>query len=203
MDNYHLLNNVRTPSTDALASVTSVIDDLELVVNYTLELKKALIVIPHNNVIIAGLYTSALVTYCRCFGKGKREPLKVDVFDDLPTEAMDAHNYFKDMRDKHIAHSVNKCEHVQVGVMLVPEELGPKGILGHGFVKVRRMTDSIDGVQVLYQLAQHACVKMKRLQRELLDKVEEECHDLDLDELYRGATFSYVAPSSEDAGKPR
>jgi hypothetical protein len=57
------------------------------------------------------------VKYVRCFTTGKRFGLDLSVFDDSDG-ARDTHQYFKDMRDKHVVHSVNPFEDASVGVVL-------------------------------------------------------------------------------------
>lgn len=63
-----------------------------------------------SGVVASALYTQALVSYVRCFTSGRRKGLDTAIFsgrEDLRT----AHNEFKDIRDKHVAHPVGKLEH--------------------------------------------------------------------------------------------
>jgi len=65
---------------------------------------------------------SALVSYMRCFGQGKRERLDPRVIWKEGDSARDAHQYFKDVRDKFVAHSVNDFEDVSVGLTYMFED---------------------------------------------------------------------------------
>jgi hypothetical protein len=71
-----------------------------------------------HDIVTRSLWESALVTYARCFGTGKRVRLDTGVFDGQPEDALQWHKYFKDTRDKHVAHSVNTFEFGGFGVRL-------------------------------------------------------------------------------------
>lgn len=57
---------------------------------------------------------SAIVTYGRTFGTGVRENLPRSLIDRLSPEWTEAHEYFKALRDKWIAHSTNNFEQSRV-----------------------------------------------------------------------------------------
>jgi hypothetical protein len=63
-----------------------------------------------SGVIAGALYTQALVSYVRCFTSGRRKGLDTSAFDNR-ADMLIAHNNFKDIPDKHIAHPVGKLEH--------------------------------------------------------------------------------------------
>jgi hypothetical protein len=79
--------------------------------------------------LLESLSTMALIKYVRCFGTGKRIGLREDDLLGLPGDPIGVHRYFKDLRDKHIAHSVNPLEQVRVGVILAVD--GSVEALGH------------------------------------------------------------------------
>jgi hypothetical protein len=63
-----------------------------------------------SGVVARALYTQALVSYVRCFTSGRRKGLDTAIFSDRE-DMLTAHNEFKDIRDKHVAHPVGKLEH--------------------------------------------------------------------------------------------
>ena len=65
------------------------------------------------------------VAYCRCFGSGTRQRLDHRDIWREGDPARDAHQYFKDVRDKFVAHSVNDFEDVGVALAYIMEEEGP------------------------------------------------------------------------------
>lgn len=198
-----ILSEFTTRSKSELARLISIQVDLEFVVSSTQILIEHLKHPDHDKIIVKSLYTTAVIVYCRCFSTGKRSPLTAETFSDLPPDALKAHNYFKSMRDKHIAHSVNRFEDVKVGVALNPAELGPPGIIGLGYYKVSRYADGADTIQILWQLALHALSAIEVQGRILYNQVLEETRELDLSELYRNGSSSYTAPGMDDASKPR
>lgn len=64
-----------------------------------------------ENNVERSLWVAALTTYARCFLKGVRSSLPESLF--LRTPGMDythLHRYYMNIRDKHVAHSVNALE---------------------------------------------------------------------------------------------
>jgi len=51
-----------------------------------------------------------LIKYARCFATGKRFGLSKDVFQNLQGEPFKAHQFYIDLRNKHIAHSANPID---------------------------------------------------------------------------------------------
>jgi hypothetical protein len=72
------------------------------------------------------LWTTALVGYARCYASGTRYNLRVDDLQEEYPEGnlAELHEYFKNLRDKHAAHSVSPLETFGTGVLLVEEEGG-------------------------------------------------------------------------------
>jgi hypothetical protein len=75
-----------------------------------------------DQVVVRALWASILTTYARCFISGKRKAIpKADIqLLPLDGEVAEWHQWLIDMRNKHIAHSVNAFETVKVGVGLGP-----------------------------------------------------------------------------------
>lgn len=74
-----------------------------------------------NNVTAKALIFSGLISYARPFDVGARKfKLKPEMFDSVwNAEARELHAYLYDLRNKHIAHSVNDCERCDaVGVIV-------------------------------------------------------------------------------------
>jgi hypothetical protein len=64
------------------------------------------------------------VTYARCFKGGVRKRLSAPLNKLLSKEEIDCHQLFLNLRDKHIAHSVNNFESGTLRVWLNPPERG-------------------------------------------------------------------------------
>jgi hypothetical protein len=110
-----------------------------------------------DQVLLRSLWTAALVTYIRCFTSGKRRSrLDPEIFEGLNGDPIGTHQYYKDTRDKHIAHPVNIFEEIKIGVL--PSESFPEqpAINGLGHLYSYRLTDDKEGVKQLGMLASFA-----------------------------------------------
>lgn len=152
-------------------------------------------------VLIRALWTAALVGYWRCFGTGKRAPLSRGDVGALPLkgEVLEWHDHLCDLRNKHIAHSVNPFEQMAVGVILDSDGL-PGGVSA---LTATHLTVDEDGVA---QTASLTVQLVRALQDRLTAKQDEMIADL------RGrgadATADLVAlnltiPGPQDGGRAR
>lgn len=104
-----------------------------------------------DDVVTAALWTAAVIAYCRCFSDGIRARLTVADVENLQIEgAADFHQYLRDMRDKHVAHSVNPFERVAVGVVLSPDKERVDGVAP---LTMRHMATTKEGFVQLGWLA--------------------------------------------------
>lgn len=189
------------------ADVVSIANDLRYVLEVLGRLEHLLAAPGETDGLLAKSYwSSALITYVRCFSTGKRSSLKPDVFDGLsgPTHtALEVHNHFKDMRDKHVAHSVNPYEQTSVALMLAPEGSGKRQVEGVGVLTMQHVSATTEGVLSLTELAKVALrfvlAEGEQLQAEVLRIGE----SLDVEELYKNERMKLVVPPPEEAGKPR
>ena len=101
----------------------------------------------------------------RCFAHGKRVRLDESVFDGQPEHVLKAHRYYKKIRDKHIAHSVNPFEDFATGGRVDNLEEEPRL---HSILMIAGNMDSgnPEEVENLEQLAtQLLYVVMKRMEK--------------------------------------
>ena len=68
-----------------------------------------------DDMLEQSLWTTALIAYARCFGTGVRARLDKSIYGDRE-DAIRWHDYFKNTRDKHLAHSVNPFEVTATGI---------------------------------------------------------------------------------------
>jgi hypothetical protein len=107
-----------------------------------------------HDIITRSLWESALVTYARCFGTGKRVRLDESVFDGQPEGTLRWHKYFKHTRDKHVAHSVYPFEFGHFGVRLAGRGTDNVRVTGEGgFVYLYRGGEALTTIEVLNWLA--------------------------------------------------
>jgi hypothetical protein len=158
-----------------------------------------------RSVLVQSLWSAALVAYVRCFAPGKRYGLTTAVFAEmgLTGEVEEFHIFIKDMRDKHIAHSVNPFETVTVGAVLSPEGATSQKVEGIAHLTMRHIVADRVGVIQLATLADRAAKSVARRAEALMDKVLEEATALPIDALYARPRLRLTAPAPESAGTPR
>jgi len=129
------------------------------------------------------LWIAALVTYGRCFHHGRRKHLNESDFEGQSEEVLQWHRYFKDTRDKHVAHSVNPFEESATGVSIVDRESDAPRVDGAGVVYLLRAGEP---VEVVEQLRRHAAwLQQVVYQRynEAIQKVIDKANSLSKEEL--------------------
>jgi hypothetical protein len=90
--------------------------------------KRPILDVPaEKGALMRPLYCFAVVTYVRCFGGGRRPPLRIDDVPRLTARNRQAHDEASRLRNKHFAHAVADEEGAQI--LAIP----PQGIHKAGF----------------------------------------------------------------------
>ena len=95
-----------------LADLLSIHQDHSFTIGASTRLLEAINEMPGDSVLIQSLWTAALISYIRCFASGKRYGLSEEILSRLEGAPIDVHRFYKHLRDKHIAHSVNPFEEI-------------------------------------------------------------------------------------------
>jgi hypothetical protein len=197
---------VRFGEARELADALSVAMDLDFVIEVLTRLAQHLREPDPDGVHARAYWSAALIAYVRCFATGKRAALTPDVFEGIsgPEHSAEVvHQHFKDMRDKHIAHSVNPFEQVTVALMLSPESSTERKVEGVGTLMMQHLSPTVEGVESLLELAKiarrHVAARVKDAQAATLAKGEE----ADVEALYEKAGLKLHVPGPEQAGRPR
>ena len=110
------------PSAHVLADQASIIQDLQFVMDCCKRLLTELAKSEEDRdpVLPVALWSSAVLAYARCFGKGKRFGLATEDVRNLPLHGavMKFHKWILEERDKLTAHSPNPSEAAKVGAAL-------------------------------------------------------------------------------------
>jgi hypothetical protein len=145
---------------------------------------------------------AAVVKYGRTFGSGVRNSIPSSWIARLTPEYQVKHQYFKDLRDKFIAHSVNAFEDNQVFAYLHPQ-LEPRGVQSITVDTGRYVSMSSSDVSSLKQLAE-TLQQIARYESTLeMSRVLEIARSMPLPELLKRSTESRPIPSNDDVAKPR
>ena len=111
------------PSAHVLADQASIIQDLQFVMDCCKRLLTELDKPEEDRdpLMPVALWSSAVMAYGRCFGKGKRFGLATEDVRNLPLhgEVMKFHKWILEERDKLTAHAPNPSEAAKVGAALL------------------------------------------------------------------------------------
>jgi len=188
-----------------LASWISIFQDMSFTVDSLIRLIQLLHNKNDDSILINGLFISALISYGRCFTHGKRQRLSEDIFRTLPGEGdpVACHRFYKNMRDKHIAHSVNPFEQVKIGLILSNPESNQRKVEGIAHLSTKLVSFDIDGVETLLRLALF-CKDEAQKQIEIWkDTTIKKGEVQAVDELYSNPQLHCVIPGPDDVKKAR
>jgi hypothetical protein len=193
------------PSAQELIDLTSIFQDLGFVVACCDRLLDPLESSDRDNVLAQALWSAALVAYVRCFGSGKRVGLDASFLEQvgLEGEVQAWHRYLRNMRDKHIAHSVNPFETILVGAVLTPSGKRDRKVEGIAVLALKHLTAADQGVYQLRQLAKALKRKVDERCQAQRGKVQADAEALDIRELDESPPVRIYAPGNEQAGGPR
>jgi hypothetical protein len=145
------------PEAKQLADLLSIMRDLQVVVE---SIKRTVSLIDSNNedhILIDSLWSMSLIRYVRGFNTGKKYGLKADeLFKNLKGDPIGAHQFYWNMRNKHVAHSVNPYEQIHIGLILNPRDSEDKKVVGVSTLHGTYLCPKVDGVKQLGALAEIA-----------------------------------------------
>lgn len=145
---------------------------------------------------------AAVIKYGRTFGSGTRLSIPSSWIERLTPEYQDKHRYFKNLRDKFIAHSVNSFEDNQVFAYLHPQ-FNPSGVKSITVDTGRYVSMSAEDVTSLKGLA-GALQQMVRLEISIeMVRVLEIANKWPISELLSRETDNRPIPSNDDVAKRR
>jgi hypothetical protein len=177
------------PSAHVLADQASIIQDLQFVMDcckrLLTELEKS--EEDRDPLMPVALWSSAVLAYARCFGKGKRFGLVTEDVRNLPLHGavMKFHKWVLEERDKLAAHAPNPSEAAKVGAALSPPEQKDRRVEGIViFASSHVLIDDI-GVRQLGGLASELAKQTAEKAQEQQDIVLKDAQQLNLDSLYQ------------------
>ena len=177
------------PSAHVLADQASTIQDLQFVMDCCKRLLTELAKPGEERdpVVPQALWSSALVAYARCFGKGGRSGLATEDVRNLPLQGavMKFHKWVMEERNKLTAHPANPFEGAKVGAALSPP--GPAGqrVEGVAIFSANRVLIDAIGVRQLGGLASELAKQTAEKATEQQDLVLADAQQLNIDRLYR------------------
>jgi hypothetical protein len=192
-----------TPSAKILADQASIIQDLQFVMDCCKRLLTEL-ERPEDDrdgVVPQALWSSALVAYARCFGKGKRLGLATEDVRNLPLHGavMKFHEWIIGEGNKLTAHPANPFEAARIGAALSPPELAGRRVEGIAIFSASRVLIDAIGVRQLGGLASELAKQTAEKAQKQQDSVLADAQQLDIDSLYASPPLSTQPPAAGDA----
>ncbi len=199
--------NLDVPSARVLADQASIIQDLQFVMDCSKRLLNELDKAEDERdpLIPLALWTSAVMAYARCFGKGKRFGLTNDDVKNLPLHGavMKFHTWVLEERDKLAAHAANPLEAATVGAVLSAPDQAKRRVEGIVIFASSHVVVEDIGVRQLGGLASELAKLTAEKAQEQQDVVLKDAQKLDLDELYELPPLRTAPPEDdeEDGGE--
>jgi hypothetical protein len=176
------------PSARILADQTSVIQDLQFVMDCC---KRLLAELgrpegDRDGVVPLALWSSALITYARCFGQGRRSGLTVEDVRNLPLQGavMKFHEWVIDERDKLTEHPADPFAAAKIGAVLSPAKQKERRIEGIAIFSTSRVLIDVTGVRQLGGLASELAKQTAGKAQRQQDSVLSDAQQLDIGSLY-------------------
>lgn len=192
------------PSAHILADQASTIQDLQFVMDCCKRLLAALSQPEEDRdaVLPQALWSSALVAYARCFGKGGRFGLTTEDVRNLPLQGavMKFHKWVIGERNKLTVHPANPFEAAQVGAALSPPGQTGRRVEGIAIFSASRVLIDDTGVRQLGGLASELAKQTAERAQEQQDSVLADAQQLNIDSLYRLPPLRMRPPTADAAG---
>jgi hypothetical protein len=192
------------PSAHILADQAAIIQDLQYVMDCCKRLLTELARPEENRdaVVPQALWSSALVAYARCFGKGKRFGLATEDVRDLPLHGavMKFHKWVIEERNKLTAHPADPGEMAKVGAALSPPDQPGRRVEGIAIFSSSHVLIDAVGVRQLGGLASELAKRTAEKAQEQQDCVLTDAQRLNIDSLYGLPPLRMRPPTDDAAG---
>jgi hypothetical protein len=198
------------PSAYILADQAAIIQDLQFVMDGCKRLLAELAKPEEERdpLLPLAIWSSAVVTYTRCFSKGKRFGLTTEDVQKLPLHGavMKFHKWILEERNKMTAHSANPFEIAKVAAALNPEtpaEKDKRRVEGIVIYATSHIVIDDVGVRQLGGLASELAKQTAEKAQEQQDVVLKDAQQLNIDSLYKLPPLRTwpPAPDTGDAGQ--
>jgi hypothetical protein len=191
------------PSAYILADQAAIIQDLQFVMDCCKRLLAELAKPEEDRdtILPLAIWSSAVVAYTRCFGKGKRFGLTTEDVQKLPLHGavMKFHKWIIEERNKLTAHSANPFEIAKVAAALSVPEQKERRVEGIVIFATSHIVIDDVGVRQLGGLASELAKQTAEKAQEQQDVVLSDAQQLNIDSLYKLPPLRTWPPADDDA----
>jgi len=192
------------PSARILAGQASVIQDLQFVMDCCKRLLTELArpEEDRDGVVPQALWSSAVVAYARCFGRGRRFGLSTEDVRNLPLHGavMKFHKWVIEERNKVTARPADPFEAAKVGAALSSPGQAERRVEGIAIFSAGHVLVDVIGVRQLGGLASELAKHIAEKAQEQQDSVLADAQRLNIDSLYRSPPLRMQPPTDGPAG---
>jgi len=194
-----------SPNAARLRDISAIIHDLQAAAGFCDAYATLTNAETASEVVLDGLWMSALIIYDRCFNKGVRhgERLDLAVLDQIPGDARGVHEHFRALRSKLVAHSVNALEQTEVYAVVTDTAGDSREVLSVGASHLRATPMNAEGMAQLRRLAMAFYGAARYRSDQLLALVHQEVDDTTLDEIYALPKLKYDIPRADQTSRAR
>ena len=193
------------PSARVLAGQASVIQDLQFVMDCCKRLltELALPEEDRDGVVPQALWSSALVAYARCFGKGRRFGLATEDVQNLPLHGavMKFHKWVIEERNKLTTRPADPFEAAKIGAALSSSDKAERRVEGIAIFSSSHVLVDVIGVRQLGGLASELAKQTAEKAQEQQDSVLADAQQLNIDSLYGLPPLRMRPPTADSAGE--
>lgn len=150
-----------------------------------------------NETLESYIWESALVKYSRCFSNSHGKRIRLDknnVFHDQ--EKIDAHNFFVNLRNKHISHPVGILEKCKIGIELSPISSKDKQFLRFAALAYTRVLETNNTLNTFINLCDEILTHLEKMINSEYNKLKEWIDKQDIEELYKLPYLSLKIPNT-------
>ncbi|MVA70244.1 hypothetical protein GOZ81_04085 [Agrobacterium vitis] len=158
----------------------------------------ALFIASNDPAIKTACFDSALINYRRAFNSGVHKGVKLSIFDSFHPSAKEFHELCIKMANKHIAHSVNAFEEIQVAILALNG-----AVHGVSTFSSRLMHWRDEGILQLQSLCNMILSVLRPEADSLSDRVLAAASMLSPEEIDLLKLSRYTAPGPEASGIKR
>jgi hypothetical protein len=192
------------PSARILAGQASVIQDLQFVMDCCKRLLTELArpEEDRDGVVPQALWSSAVVAYARCFGRGRRFGLSTEDVRNLPLHGavMKFHKWVIEERNKVTARPADPFEAAKVGAALSSPGQAERRVEGIAIFSAGHVLVDVIGVRQLGGLASELAKHIAEKAQEQQDSVLADAQQLNVDSLYRSPPLRMQPTTDGPAG---
>ncbi len=193
------------PSAHVLADQASTIQDLQFVMDCCKRVLTELAKSEEDRdaVLPQALWSSALVAYARCFGKGGRPGLATGDVRSLPLQGavMKFHKWVLEESKKLVVHPSNPFEGAKVGAALSPPGRAERRVEGIAIFSASRVLIDAIGVRQLGGLASELAKQTAEKAQVQQDTVLADAQQLNIEGLYKLPPLRMRPPEDEAAAE--